>query len=119
MVTRKRGKSARRSQPSVSPPARREPRSRARPAVVRTRARGPVVDEQEVKALLKFGERRDVEIKGPGSVDDLAFLGRVARAALALSNHRDGGFIIIGAVQIAGSASFGLSPMNAAQLAGW
>lgn len=77
------------------------------------------MDEQELKALVKFGERRDVEIKGPGSVDDLLFSGRVARAALALSNHRDGGFIIIGAVQIAGSASFELSGMNAAQLARW
>lgn len=77
------------------------------------------MDEQELKALVKFGERRDVEIKGPGSVDDLLFLGRVARAALALSNHRDGGFIIIAAVQIAGSASFELSGMNAAQLARW
>jgi len=76
------------------------------------------MDEATLRGHLAYGERRDVEIKGPGSIDDPGFLAHVARAALALSNHRDGGVIIIGAVPRT-APSFDLAPLDDAQLAGW
>src|SRR5260370_39961737 len=98
-------KGRRQSQPSM-----RRSRAVAKPAepraVIRADTRGLTMAEPSLKALLDFGERRDVEIKGPGSVDDPPFLAYVARAALALSNHRAGGRIGIGAVPVAGSASY-------------
>src|SRR5207245_1234584 len=47
------------------------------------------------------------------------FLAYVARAALALSNHRDGGRIIIGAVRKAASRGYDISPLNDGQMAEW
>jgi len=76
------------------------------------------MDEPTLKNLLAYGERRDVEMKGPGSIDDPAFLAKVARGAIALSNHRDGGVIIIGAVPTQGN-SFEIAALDDAQLAGW
>ena len=67
---------------------------------------------------LAYGERRDVEIKGPGSINDPAFLAHVAKAALALSNHRDGGVVIIGAT-LETDGRYQISPLTDAQLAGW
>jgi len=52
--------------------------------------------EDAFASILSLGERPSVEFKGPGSLKDVYFLARVARAALALSNHRDGGLVILG-----------------------
>lgn len=56
-----------------------------------------VLSNEEIAALLEGGyEIRSVEFKGPGSINDPEFVAKVARAALALANQRDGGSIIIG-----------------------
>lgn len=55
----------------------------------------PLPDEE--LALLQAGhEGRNVEFKAAGSPKDTAFLAKVARAAIALSNLRDGGVILVG-----------------------
>lgn len=56
-----------------------------------------MVDQQEVEALLAPGhEIRSFEVKGPGSLSDKADVARVARASMAMGNHRDGGLICLG-----------------------
>ncbi len=56
-----------------------------------------VLSNEEVAALLDSGyELRSVEFKGPGTTANVDFVAKVARAALAMANQRDGGFVIIG-----------------------
>jgi hypothetical protein len=75
-----------------------------------------VLSNEEIAALLEGGyEIRSVEFKGPGSVNDPEFVAKVARAALALANQRDGGSIIIG-VDESDEARSGLT---AEQLVEW
>lgn len=50
---------------------------------------------EEIATLLASGhELRALEVKGPGHRTDLIL--KVAKAALSMANHRDGGHIIIG-----------------------
>jgi hypothetical protein len=45
-----------------------------------------------VEQLLLLGhESRSFEVKGPGELKDKAFCAKVARAAMAMANLRDGG----------------------------
>lgn len=75
-----------------------------------------MLSNEEIAALIESGyEIRSVEFKGPGSINDPEFVAKVARAALALANQRDGGSIIIG-VDEADEARSGLT---AEQLLGW
>ncbi len=56
--------------------------------------------DDEFAALLQLGyERRGVEFKGPGKRTDKQLLAQVARAALGMSNRRDGGVVILGVQQ--------------------
>jgi hypothetical protein len=56
-----------------------------------------VVTINEVEDLLALGhEIRSFEVKGPGEVSDKAFVSRVARAAMAMGNLRDGGIVCVG-----------------------
>jgi hypothetical protein len=51
----------------------------------------------EVEQSLALGhETRSFEIKGPGSLNDRGFCAKVARAAMAMGNLRDGGLVCIG-----------------------
>ncbi len=50
-----------------------------------------------VEQLLLLGhESRSFEVKGPGELKDKAFCAKVARAAMAMANLRDGGLICLG-----------------------
>jgi predicted HTH transcriptional regulator len=53
------------------------------------------VTETELRELVALGEARGVELKGPLSLRDRA-RDRVIRAAMALANRRDGGYIVVG-----------------------
>lgn len=56
-----------------------------------------MVDSGELEASLALGrEARSIEIKGPGSLSDKAYVATVARAVLAMSNTRDGGLVVLG-----------------------
>lgn len=56
-----------------------------------------MLTNEEIAAQLDLGhELRSVEYKAAGSRSDRLFLAKVARAALALSNQRGGGHVIIG-----------------------
>jgi hypothetical protein len=56
-----------------------------------------VVDQQYVEEILALGhEVRSFEVKGPGSITDKAFVAKVARAAMAMGNLRDGGQVCLG-----------------------
>ncbi|BDV31251.1 AlbA family DNA-binding domain-containing protein [Microbacterium terricola] len=60
-----------------------------------------MLSNQEIAALIEGGyEIRSVEFKGPGSINDPEFVAKIARAALALANQRDGGSIIIGVDEV-------------------
>lgn len=51
----------------------------------------------EVATLLASGhELRALEVKGPGDRTDTGLFLKVAKAALSMANHRDGGHIVIG-----------------------
>lgn len=51
----------------------------------------------DVAELLQAGhELRALEVKGPGARCDKHLFAKVARAALSMANHRDGGHIVIG-----------------------
>src|SRR4051812_16452955 len=61
------------------------------------RYRPHMVTAAELETLFAAGhEVRSFEVKGPGSFEDKAFVARVARAAMALGNHRDGGLLCLG-----------------------
>ncbi|RYB88331.1 hypothetical protein EUA06_21485 [Nocardioides glacieisoli] len=59
-----------------------------------------MVTQTELEALLAAGnEIRSFEVKGPGSpggLGDKAYVARIARAAMAMGNHRDGGLVVLG-----------------------
>lgn len=75
-----------------------------------------VLTNEEIAELLQGGyELRSVEFKGPGSTSSAEFVAKVARAALALVNQRDGGSVIIGVDEEDDDRS-GLTPE---QLAEW
>lgn len=53
--------------------------------------------EEDLQSFIRFGrEQRHVEFKGPGSKKDRAFLTKIVRGVLALSNIKGGGHLIIG-----------------------
>jgi len=55
------------------------------------------VDQRYVEEVLALGhELRSFEVKGPGSINDKAYVAKVARAAMAMGNIRDGGQICLG-----------------------
>lgn len=60
------------------------------------------MNEPEFLELVAVGEARGVELKGPMSLSDKSTL-KVVRAAMALSNRRDGGHIILGIQEQKGS----------------
>lgn len=56
-----------------------------------------VISREELEELLALGhETRSFEVKGPGSFKDKAYRAKVARAAMAMGNLRDGGFVCLG-----------------------
>jgi hypothetical protein len=56
-----------------------------------------VLSNVEIAAFITAGhEVRNVEFKGRGSTSDSEFMVKVARAAIAMANQRDGGYVIIG-----------------------
>jgi hypothetical protein len=56
-----------------------------------------VVTIEEVQQFLALGhEIRSVEVKGPGSLSDKDYSAKVARAAMAMGNLRDGGLVCLG-----------------------
>lgn len=56
-----------------------------------------MLTDENIAAFVESGyEIRAVEFKGPESTRSTPFVANVARAALALANQRDGGFIIVG-----------------------
>ena len=58
-----------------------------------------MLTNEEVQAIVAYGrETQSVEFKQDGSPVDKSFAALVARAAMALSNRRDGGHIILGIV---------------------
>jgi predicted HTH transcriptional regulator len=58
------------------------------------------VTENEFLELLARGhELPGVEFKGPGPRTDKPLFARVTRAVLGMSNHRDGGLVIIGVAE--------------------
>ncbi len=77
-----------------------------------------MVDRQEIETLLVPGyESRSFEVKGPGNLADKAYVARVARAAMALGNHRDGGRACLGVDDNAISQM--LPGLDAQQLQEW
>lgn len=74
-----------------------------------------MLTDEEIAAFVESGyEIRAVEFKGPASTTSSEFVANVARAALALANQRDGGFIILGVDESNPSRS-GLTPEQKAQ----
>lgn len=56
-----------------------------------------MVTSAEVEAILAGGhELREFEVKGPGDLQDKAYCAKVARAAMAMGNLRDGGLVCLG-----------------------
>jgi hypothetical protein len=56
-----------------------------------------VVTVDEVQQFLRLGhEIRSFEVKGPGSLSDKGYCAKVARAAMAMGNLRDGGLVCLG-----------------------
>lgn len=56
-----------------------------------------MVSIQDVEQLLRLGhETRPFEVKGPGKKTETAYVARVARAAMAMGNLRDGGLVCLG-----------------------
>lgn len=77
-----------------------------------------MVDQQEVETLLAAGhEIRSFEVKGPGTLADKAYVAKVARATMAMGNHRDGGLVCLG---IDDKQMKQMTPgLDPAQLQGW
>jgi hypothetical protein len=77
-----------------------------------------MVTQEELEQLLKLGhELRHLEVKAPGGLDDKVLVARVARAAMAMGNLRDGGLVVVG---IDDGQIAAMQPgLNAAQLADW
>jgi hypothetical protein len=77
-----------------------------------------VVELNELEEVFALGhETRSFEVKGPGELSDKAYVARVARAAIAMGNLRDGGLVCLGVddKQLTGM----LPGLTAEQLAVW
>ena len=56
-----------------------------------------MVSQEEVEDNLRLDrESRSFEVKGPGSLGDWQYVTKVARAAMAMGNQRDGGQVVLG-----------------------
>ncbi|MFT4038599.1 MAG: ATP-binding protein [Thermomicrobiales bacterium] len=65
--------------------------------------------EEEFVLEIESGlERRHIEYKGPGSINDKQLVGKIARAVLAMTNRQDGGYVIVGV----GDANGTLDPIG-------
>ena len=75
-----------------------------------------VVSRELLEQLLAVGnESQSFELKGPGDLSDKPFVARVARAAMSMGNHRDGGIVCVGIDEKQMQAMLpGLSPEQAA-----
>jgi predicted HTH transcriptional regulator len=77
------------------------------------------MDEQEFQDLITLGhEQSGVEFKGPGARSDRPFFAQVALAVLGMSNHRDGGWVIIGVTEDKDKAPI-LAGLSDEQLSTW
>ena len=76
-----------------------------------------MITREDVEQLLAVGnESRSFEVKGPGSLRDKEFVARVARAAMAMGNLRDGGVVCVGIDELRMKAMEpGLSPTQASE----
>lgn len=70
--------------------------------------------DEEFSEILALGyERRGVEFKGPGPLEDKQLRARVVRAMLGMANRRDGGLVIIGVEDDRGNLKpTGLNPSD-------
>ncbi|MFI7541386.1 helix-turn-helix domain-containing protein [Actinoplanes sp. NPDC049599] len=76
-----------------------------------------MINSEDLADVILLGHELDsIEFKGPGDLSDKAFLAKVARACLGMSNRRDGGMVIIGVEDKNPSASVGL---NESQIGDW
>lgn len=77
-----------------------------------------MVTRDEIEELLALGhEIRSFEVKGPGNLGDKAYCAKVARAAIAMGNLRDGGLICLG---IDDTQMAAMQPgLDSSQLAEW
>ncbi|MHA7142997.1 MULTISPECIES: AlbA family DNA-binding domain-containing protein [unclassified Arthrobacter] len=58
-----------------------------------------MLSDEEVAAYLAVGnELRAIEFKGPLNTESPEYIAKVARAALAMANQRDGGYVILGVI---------------------
>lgn len=72
------------------------------------------MDKQQIQEFVARGnELRGVEFKAAGARTDKTFLAKVARAAMAMSNRRDGGAIIVGIADGPPPSIQGLAPDQA------
>src|SRR6266849_1553962 len=56
-----------------------------------------LMTEAEFAELLAPGyERRGIDFKGPGPRTDKHLFAKIARSAIGMANHRDGGLVVIG-----------------------
>lgn len=68
-----------------------------RPLRFRSPYRPLVTTQEELEQLLAVGnESPSFEVKGPGRLSDPPYLAKIARAAMAMGNRRDGGVVCIG-----------------------
>ena len=75
--------------------------------------------EEQFRALIAAGrESESLEAKPGGTRDDQYLAARVVRAALGMTNHEGGGFVVIG-VEERADGTFDLVGIPAANLATW
>jgi len=58
-----------------------------------------MTDKDFARLIERRHELRGIEFKPPGLRTDRELMGWVARAALGMANHRDGGIVIIGVTE--------------------
>ena len=76
-----------------------------------------VISNEDLADVVLLGHELDsVEFKGVGNLSDKAFLAKVTRACLGMSNRRDGGTVIVGIEDKNPGASTGLSE---SQISDW
>ena len=73
--------------------------------------------DQEFAIMLAQGETPSTEFKGPGTLSDKPFAAQVIKAVIGMSNHRDGGRVVVGVKDDAGE----LTPvgLSSDELASW
>jgi hypothetical protein len=77
-----------------------------------------VTSREDLEQLLAVGnESPSFEVKGPGSLNDKAFVSKIARAVMAMGNRRDGGVVCIGIDETRMTNM--LPGLDAAQAAEW